>query len=117
MNLTSKIENLRILLIENNELDALKVKKYLQTDGQGLILPIVNHIHSLSDLKSSFKGCTFDVIIFGIKTSDERSSEDLKELLDWCNRFPILVLLDEEDVNLGIRLLHEGAQEYLFKSY
>lgn len=115
MSLNSRIENLRVLLIEEDFLQADLVKKCLASHLR--LHKNIHHIQSVYELKNQKNGEKyFDVVLLDVKPSYLSPEKKLEKVLEWNRFFPIVVLTDYENVDLGLTLLHRGAQDYLCKS-
>ncbi len=104
---------LKILIIEDNEVDRMAVLKDLKKSGRKFKL--VEADNASSGLKALKKN-SFDCVILDYHLPDKNALELLEEVQESNNiRAPIIVLTGTADQSMGIETLKYGAQDYLIK--
>lgn len=100
---------MKILLIEDNPHDALFTSKILETYNMQLA-----HAPTFSQGVELFKTQSFDVILCDLDLPDnDKNIEPLKEFYEYL---PVIVLTMNDDYQLAVRAISDGAQDYLIKN-
>lgn len=110
----------RVLLVEDNESDVLLVRSALaglrDRKLYGSVFDISTTGH-LSDAKARLSEEHFDVVLLDLSLPDSKSHEDtFFHLREHASGIPIIVLTGVDDEVLGLRMVRDGAQDYLIKS-
>lgn len=106
-------EPLRILLVEDDEVDRSAVRRGLKSVGLAFRL---DEVGDVSAAVAALKESVFDCAILDYQLPDGDSFGVLSRLDEFgpgCPPFVVLTGLDDEE--LGLRLLAAGAQDYLVK--
>ncbi|HEX2731541.1 MAG TPA: response regulator [Polyangiaceae bacterium] len=103
---------LRVLIIEDNETDALLLRQTLKTSVQGAN---ITHVDRLARAKEALGRATFDVIVMDLGLPDSVGLEGVHSLQRSAPQTPIVVLTGVSDEELGREALRAGAQDYLVK--
>lgn len=103
-----------ILLIEDNHLDAISVRKFLAKAGGDEFL--VNHVESLAQARDRLETSRFDVVLLDLYLPDSEGIESFKALEQMVQDTPI-VILTGDDEGSGVSAVRLGAQDYLNKQY
>ena len=104
---------MRILLIEDNEDDAIILSKMLTAfTKDGLVL---RHCTCLRDGCSTAASQSFDVVLLDLGLPESKGLDTLERFLSLRVQCPVLVLTDAEDHELALESLIYGAQDYLVK--
>jgi len=104
---------INVLLIgEDREENNLIAELLRESRRQEFILSIARNL--TSGLKSLESG-KFDIILLEIGESRQNGLEALQELYCKYPEIPILILTDVQDDFLGLKVIQEGAQDYLGK--
>ncbi len=110
----------RVLLVEDNESDALLVHTALAGPRNWKLNESIFDIRTagrLSDAKAMLAAESFDVILLDLSLPDSKSHEDSFFLVsEHACGVPIIVLTGVDDEVLGLRMVRDGAQDYLIKS-
>ncbi len=107
------IKNVRILLVEDNAVDALRLKRDLAKANQ--IDFTISHVETLAEAKSSLQKEEFDIVVLDLALPDSRGIESLLELKPLIPDVPIIILSGLDDEALAIEAVRKGAQDYLLK--
>lgn len=107
-------ETLRILLVEDNPTDALLVRHALAEATS----PAFNLVHAevLQCALELVVQRSFDLILLDLGLPDSQGIESLARLRGRAPEVPVLVLTGLDDEEVGLKAVHEGAQDYLLKS-
>jgi signal transduction histidine kinase len=103
----------RTLIVEDNPGDAFLVQEQL-SDGD-----VPFEIEAAEDLAAAMKAVakkTPDVVLLDLNLPDSRGTETIRKMVRKLPNVPVLVLTGQDDEELAIRAVQEGAQDYLFKS-
>jgi DNA-binding NarL/FixJ family response regulator len=102
---------IRILLIEDKPADILLIKRMLSTVVNFTIEQVARLTAGLERLA---KG-GIDVILMDIVLPDGEGILSIKEICAMFPGVPLVVLTGFPDEEMGVRAIHEGAQDYLVK--
>ena len=102
------------LLIEDNHDDALLIKRTLNASRR--VKYSVIHIDTLADGMESLKRALFDVILLDLSLPDSPAGIKTFEAVHaQAPEIPIIILTANDDDDLAVRAVQEGAQDYLVK--
>lgn len=102
----------RILLIEDNLGDARLIETYLQRCQKGYNLDLAKN---LSEGIDRLKGNTYDAVLSDLSLPDSDGILSIYKIRDTAPHVPLVVLTGNDDQNLAVMAVREGAQEYLLK--
>ena len=106
-------ETLRILLVEDDEVDRAAVRRALKSAGLVFQLQEAGDVSAAVD---ALKASAFDCAILDYQLPDGDAFGVMGRLAEMGARCPpIVVLTGLDDEELGLRLLGAGAQDYLVK--
>jgi two-component system, NarL family, sensor histidine kinase UhpB len=109
----------RILLVEDNPIDALFVKRALSGTGvREMFGPEfeVEAAESLASAMSHLDEAEIDVVLLDLGLPDSKEYEDtFNTLRGHAPNVPIIVLTGLGDEGLGVKMMRNGAQDYLTK--
>jgi len=103
----------RTLIVEDNPGDAFLVQERL-SEGSAPF-----EIEAAEDLATAMKAVTKkapDVVLLDLNLPDSHGTETIRKMVRKLPNVPVLVLTGQDDEDLAIRAVQEGAQDYLFKS-
>ena len=104
---------LHILLIEDNESDAILVQNNLeQAMGDQITL---THVERLKSALNLLEKQSFDLILSDLTLPDSDGIETINHLRECAASIPIAVLSFRNDEKLAIKAIKAGAQDYLVK--
>ncbi len=104
---------LRVLLVEDNPIDVLILKDALSSSSVGHFEVIdVDRVLKMPDVLSSH---SFHVVITDLGLPDGQGLDTLRQVRALAPGLPVIVMTGDHDETVGIRSLHEGAQDYLVK--
>lgn len=108
------MSKLRILLIEDDTVDRIAIINELQKLGKHI------QIDEASDAKTARQMLTekcYGCVLLDYGLPQKNGLQFIKEMQSTnMNTVPIIVLTRRDDENLGIKMVHEGAQDYLIKN-
>ena len=99
----------QVLLIQNAGAIADRVQSSLLASGLFDLKWSQDLTSALNYLRTSW----FDVVLLDLSLSDSTGIDALIAVRNQCPDTPIVVLGDSEDPDLGMRVLSEGAQDYV----
>lgn len=105
----------RILLVEDNDLDAVSVRKFLAQAGKDEFLVV--RAASLEQTEERLSSDVFDIVLLDLNLPDSEGIETFQKLRNRCSEFPIVILTGEEDEGVGMCAVRMGAQDYLSKGF
>ena len=103
-------EQLRILLVEDDEGDAFLVRELLDEAGSPFDLTVAT---SLREARSLIRGTHCVLLDLGLP--DAEGIDGLRQFLSIAGSSAVCVLTGRSDEHLGVAAVAEGAQDYLVK--
>ncbi len=73
----------------------------------------ISFADTLGESKSLIASKAFDIVLLDLNLSDYKGIDALKSLLRELGSIPVVIILQEEDDELGVEAMHLGAQDYL----
>ena len=104
---------IRILLVEDNLQYARAVQLILgevSTEAFDLI-----HVKRVAEAKQQLDHGIFDVILLDLNLPDSNGYETFANMHTYAPETPIVVMSSNDDIDLAVRTVREGAQDYLVK--
>ena len=109
-------KHLNVLVIEDDEDDALLVKEMLNHNDKGITFSIT-HKNRLSQGLSYLEKNLVDVILLDLSLPDSNGDETIKEVQQKsCNKAPIVVLTGSTLCRNELRACINDANAYLIKN-
>ncbi len=103
---------LHILLVEDNENDALLLQETLAQFGDSFHL---THATSATDAEALLHQAAFDAMLLDLSLPDTRGMETIL----WANRtaprLPVIILTGMDDERMALEAVRKGAQDYILK--
>ena len=106
---------IRVLLVEDNRVDALLIKDAAAKAETGDYQVIVDHVLSLGDAVERLRTVRYDVILLDLMLPDSLGLETVIRTHQAVPGTPIVVLSGVDDETMAIRAVQSGAQDYLVK--
>jgi len=103
---------MRVLLVEDEKKTAAFIRKALQTEGFA-----VDVFHNGDDALATARATPFDVLIFDIMLPGRDGLSVLRQLREFKNQTPVLLLSARGNVNERVEGLNAGADDYLPKPF
>ncbi len=103
-----------ILLVEDNAADAVLFSKELAESPFGPFS--ITHVKRLAEALAQLREQRFDAVLLDLNLPDSQGLATLGQIQNEKPReLPIVVLTGLDDGALGVRVLREGAEDYLVK--
>jgi PAS domain S-box-containing protein len=102
-----------VLLVEDNDFNGRLICKMLEAAGHGQFL--VTRAEQLATGIQRLKAQTFDVVILDLNLPDSVGLATFSKLQAEFSHIPIIIWTAEEDVELAVSAVSQGAQDYLVK--
>jgi signal transduction histidine kinase len=120
--LRSKISGgaMRVLLVEDNPIDAQTLRERLEEGGGELQF---EHVTSLTELEAVFaragskRDAGVDVVLLDLSLDDSSGVETLRRARGIVGEVPIAILTADDDETRALEMLREGAEDYLVKGH
>jgi serine phosphatase RsbU (regulator of sigma subunit) len=109
--LAARPDVVRVLLVEDDDGDALLVEDLLETAGAPVELRRATHLHDAVGAPAREADC----VLLDLDLPDATGLDGLLELRDGERAPAILVLTGLDDTGRGIEAVSAGAQDYLIK--
>jgi len=103
-----------IILAEDSPTDAALIRRMLRRTA--LPAPSVRMVGSLAEAIASAQNVPPDVVVLDLNLRDAQGLETFVRFAAAHPEIPAVILTGQEDEELGIRAVREGAQDYLAKS-
>ncbi len=106
-----QVADLKILLLENDSVDADFLRQVLPTPSSWQIVQANQLSQALAYLAEDY----FDVILLSLCLTNQQGLTTLKTVYQAATYIPIIVLTDDADEAIAIEMLRQGAQDYLVR--
>ena len=107
------MKSISILLIEDNPADERLIKEMLKE-----IKSFDYTISSADTLKEGIEQIqtgSFEIILLDLNLPDSTGQQTFQKVLDCCKQIPIVLISEIDDEKLALKLINEGAQDYITK--
>ncbi|QQR89762.1 MAG: EAL domain-containing protein [Myxococcales bacterium] len=104
----------RVLLIEDNSLDAELITRTLMQHGQNLS---VDRVETLADALLAVECAEYQAVLSDLELPDSSGISTVKQLLACSPQVPVIVVTGHEDEKTAVEALKFGAQDYLYKGH
>src|SRR5690242_12101632 len=105
-------ESLRVLLVEDNAVDAKLITALLRPSSPGIQC---SHVTRLDEALARLGSDHPDVVLLDLNLDDSVGYETFHRVRQATARAAILVLSGSDDEELAIKTVREGAQDYIVK--
>src|SRR5262245_34801959 len=106
-------QTIRVLLMEDNPLDACLVGQYLEEGGPASFA--LERVERLSAGLERLERGGIDVLLLDLSLPDSKGLEGLDRVIARAPGLPVVILTGLEEETLGLEAIRRGAQEYLDK--
>lgn len=106
---------LRVLVIEDNEIDAMFVRRLLESNLQ--IRFQMEHAECLADALVRLQTTDYDVALIDLNLPDADGLESFDQVRALDARLPVVVFTGSDDEELGLRAIENGAQDFMAKNH
>lgn len=106
-------EILRVLIVEDNPADVDFIRETLPETG-----PVSFRIESvprLSEALARLKNEGIDLVLLDLGLPDSQGLETFRRLREAAPHFPVIILTGNDDQEMAVAAVKEGAQDYLVK--
>jgi len=103
----------KILVVEDNPGDARLIREFLRESEDSALEMIF--ADKLSAALECLEENEFDVILLDLGLPDSQGLDTLISIYNQVSEIPIIILSGNTDVNIAIKSLQRGAQDYLVK--
>lgn len=107
-------QSLCILLIEDDDIDASLVERFLQNNRE--VSYTIQHASSLAEARRALEVRTFNLILSDLSLPDSDSNETIASLRAINTMTPIVALTGHDDEEFGLNIIRAGASDYIPKS-
>jgi len=107
-------KNFRVLLVEENPVDARLLDAMVEASRSGF--KVEWSVRTLAQGMLIIDTSEVDVILLDLTLPDSSGIETFKSARAHSRRLPIIVLSGSDDEELALYAMHEGAQDYLVKA-
>ncbi|HUJ48696.1 MAG TPA: ATP-binding protein, partial [Bryobacteraceae bacterium] len=107
------LEDVRILLVEDNPIDARLLREMVRDASGGRFH--LEQAGCLDDALDLLSRQQFDVALLDLSLPDARGLETVTRVHAHAPKVPIVVLTSLDDEAIGVRAVRAGAQDYLIK--
>lgn len=108
-----EMDMIKVLLVEDNPVDALCLKEALAVSRATSIAML--HVETLADAQKQLGQGDFHAVILDLGLPDSQGIDTFVQLKDASPDIPVVVLSGLDDETLAIEAVREGAQDYLVK--
>jgi DNA-binding NarL/FixJ family response regulator len=105
-------EVIKILLVEDNLGDAGLIQESL---AEKAALFEITHVDRLSEAIKLLEGNNFDLVLLDLSLPDSSGIDTFRKVQLKIPNLPIILLTGLDDEVLALKLIKEGAQDYLVK--
>lgn len=110
-------ETIKILIVDDDEVDRMAVKRALQKGGLKINLSEAkNSAAALEKLSSTSNPDDFDVILLDYYLPDSNGLTLIEKLNNLDVAIPLIVLTGQGDEEIAVEIMKAGAADYLSKS-
>jgi PAS domain S-box-containing protein len=106
--------SVRILLVEDNSADARLVEILLSEAGSSADFEVA-HSERFAEALQRLEEATFEVILLDLSLPDSSGIETVSRMRAAAPRTPMVVLSGQDDEEVALRAVQQGAQDYLIK--
>lgn len=104
----------KVLLIEDDPADAQLIMEILREEPENAME--ILHVSNLADGLATLERGGIDVVLLDLTLPDSSGHNTFAMLAKHVPTMPVIVLTGMDDKEMAIRIVQEGAQDYLVKS-
>lgn len=105
-------EALVILIVEDNEGDALLIQEYIKEEFPNAQL---SHAWNLAEAEALLKQFRYSLIFLDVSLPDSSGKDSIISVVDLANTTPVIVLTGYSDLSFAVESMQLGVQDYLNK--
>ena len=107
-------KNCTVLLIEDDPADAQLIMEILREEPANAME--ILHVNNLAQGLKALACGGIDVVLLDLTLPDSSGHNTFVMLNEYVSTIPVIVLTGMDDKELAVRIVQEGAQDYLVKS-
>lgn len=105
-------EQLDILIVEDNEGDALLIQEYIKDEFP---FSTLSHAWNLAEAESKLNKHVYDLIFLDVSLPDSSGKDSIVRIVELANTTPVIVLTGYSDLSFAVESMQLGVQDYLNK--
>jgi len=105
-------EELEILVVEDNEGDALLIQEYIKDEFPNTKLA---HAWNLAEAEQHLRDNHYDLVFLDVSLPDSSGKESIIRVVDLASATPVIVLTGYSDLSFAVESMQLGVQDYLNK--
>lgn len=105
-------EELEILIVEDNEGDALLIQEYIKDEFPNAQL---SHAWNLAQAENLLHEHHYDLIFLDVSLPDSSGKDSIVRVVELANTTPVIVLTGYSDLSFAVESMQLGVQDYLNK--
>ena len=102
-----------VLLVEDDEVDALLVRRLLQASPHGTFE--VDHVATVAEAGAHLRQTTADVVLLDLSLPDSLGIDTVLRIRNEFPHLPVVVLTGLDDEGIGLQAVECGAQDFVPK--
>jgi PAS domain S-box-containing protein len=110
----TQVATVRVLLVEDNPGDARLVEILLSESDSSADFELT-HAERFAEALERLEETTFEVILLDLSLPDSSGLETVSRMRAAAPRTPMVVLSGQDDEEVALRAVQQGAQDYLIK--
>ena len=110
----NKKNECRVLLVEDDSNDALLFQKNIEKIDSTRF--VVQRVKQLEEALEEIRTGNFDIIILDLDLPDASDLEAFQKLMESSPQTPIVILSGQDNQELAMQAVRQGAQDYLRKN-
>lgn len=111
----SETPNIRVLLIEDNDIDATFVGRLLSANPEAPFE--VDRATTLAETLQKLQSTDYDVAMLDLALPDSNGLESFEQIRALDARLPVVVLTGLDDENIALLAIESGAQDFMAKGH
>jgi PAS domain S-box-containing protein len=105
-------EELKILIVEDNEGDALLIQEYIKEVFTNVQL---SHAWNLAEAENCLNNNQYNLIFLDVSLPDSSGKDSIIRVVELANTTPVIVLTGYSDLSFAVESMQLGVQDYLNK--
>lgn len=105
-------EELEILVVEDNEGDALLIQEYIKDEFPNSKLA---HAWNLAEAEQYLRDNLYDLVFLDVSLPDSSGKDSIIRVVDLASATPVIVLTGYSDLSFAVESMQLGVQDYLNK--
>jgi putative two-component system response regulator len=106
-------EKLHVLIVEDNQADVDLIREALSDTG--LVSFQIEPVSRLSEALARLKNVGIDLVLLDLGLPDSQGLETFRRLLEATPHIPVIILTSNDNQEMAVLAVREGAQDYLIK--